>query len=141
MRYGRVRGVRELSRCWGPLIALAASKVGVAVDVPSALPPRAKVVLAPKRPPPAADPQGNLLGRRVRRQGSAQLVLVLAALSLALISTVVGAADRSRVLRAEFQRHHPCASTGFARGACPGYQVDHREALVCGGRDELPNLQ
>lgn len=51
------------------------------------------------------------------------------------------AADRSRALRAEFQRLNPCPSTGQPRGACPGYQVDHREALVCGGRDELSNLQ
>ena len=66
---------------------------------------------------------------------------LLAALTLALASTLAGAVDRSRVLRAEFQRHHPCPSTGLARGACPGWQVDHREALVCGGRDELRNLQ
>ena len=79
----------------------------------------------------------------MRHHGCAQLrpVLVLAAMSLALISTLAGAADRSRVLRAEFQRHHPCQSTGLSRGACPGWQVDHREALVCGGRDELANLQ
>jgi hypothetical protein len=38
-------------------------------------------------------------------------------------------------------RQQPCPSTGATRGACPGWQVDHREALVCGGRDELGNLQ
>lgn len=54
---------------------------------------------------------------------------------------VATAADRSRALRAEFQRLNPCPSTGKPRGACPGYHVDHREALVCGGRDELRNLQ
>lgn len=27
------------------------------------------------------------------------------------------------------------------RGPCPDYQVDHRETLVCGGKDEPPNLQ
>jgi hypothetical protein len=51
------------------------------------------------------------------------------------------AGDRSRTLRAEFQRLHPCPGTGAPRGPCPGYQVDHIEALVCGGRDELRNLQ
>lgn len=51
------------------------------------------------------------------------------------------AADRSRPLRAEFQRSTPCPSTGKPHGPCPGYQVDHREALICGGRDELANLQ
>ncbi|WP_284620516.1 HNH endonuclease signature motif containing protein [Aquabacterium humicola] len=50
-------------------------------------------------------------------------------------------ADRSRTLRAEFQRLHPCPSTGATHGPCPGYHVDHIEALVCGGRDELRNLQ
>jgi hypothetical protein len=48
---------------------------------------------------------------------------------------------RSRALRAEFQRLHPCPSTGQPTGACPGYQVDHREALVCGGLDDLTNLR
>lgn len=51
------------------------------------------------------------------------------------------AAPRSRELRAEFMRQQPCPATGKPSGACPGYQVDHREALICGGRDELANLQ
>ena len=51
------------------------------------------------------------------------------------------AAERSRALRAEFQRQNPCPSTGKPRGPCPNFQIDHREALVCGGRDELSNLQ
>ena len=51
------------------------------------------------------------------------------------------AAERSRTLRTEFMRLNPCPSTGKSSGACPGYQVDHREALICGGRDELDNLQ
>ncbi len=61
-----------------------------------------------------------------------------------LISTAAGsclATERSRILRAEFQRANPCPSTGKTRGACPGWQGDHREALICGGRDELQNLQ
>jgi hypothetical protein len=45
------------------------------------------------------------------------------------------------VLRAEFQRHNPCPANGRTRGPCPGWEVDHREALICGGRDELGNLQ
>jgi hypothetical protein len=60
---------------------------------------------------------------------------------LVLAVVAASAADRSRTLRAEFQRANPCPSTGQTRGACPGYQVDHREALICGGRDELANLQ
>lgn len=51
------------------------------------------------------------------------------------------AAERSPALRAEFMRQQPCPSTGATRGPCPGYQVDHIEALICGGRDEMHNLQ
>lgn len=66
----------------------------------------------------------------------------LLACTLAVALTgAVAAPERSRTLRAEFQRQNPCPSTGKPRGACPGYQVDHREALICGGKDELPNLQ
>jgi 5-methylcytosine-specific restriction endonuclease McrA len=62
-------------------------------------------------------------------------------LALLLAAATAGAGGRSRTLRAEFMRLHPCPSTGLTRGACPGWQVDHIEALVCGGRDELANLQ
>lgn len=51
------------------------------------------------------------------------------------------AAPRSSAVRAEFQRLQPCPATGKARGACPGWQIDHREALICGGRDVRENLQ
>ena len=27
------------------------------------------------------------------------------------------------------------------RSACPGYQVDHRQALACGGADDPSNMQ
>lgn len=67
----------------------------------------------------------------------------LTTLSVLLLLThgLAPAVERSPTLRAEFQRLHPCPSTGASRGACPGYQVDHREALICGGKDELGNLQ
>lgn len=63
-------------------------------------------------------------------------VALLACASLAAV-----AGERSRTLRAEFQRLHPCPSTGKAAGACPGWEVDHIEALICGGKDEMRNLQ
>lgn len=50
-------------------------------------------------------------------------------------------AKRSPATKAEFRKLNPCPATGKKTGACPGWQVDHREALVCGGRDELANLQ
>jgi 5-methylcytosine-specific restriction endonuclease McrA len=60
---------------------------------------------------------------------------------LVAIATQAGAApSRSPAVKAEFRRLHPCPSTGKTTGACPGYQVDHRKALVCGGKDELSNL-
>ena len=68
-------------------------------------------------------------------------VLIAVALTLVLAGTAAAGADRSRALRAEFMRLNPCPAIGATRGACPGWQVDHREALVCGGRDDLQNLQ
>jgi hypothetical protein len=58
-----------------------------------------------------------------------------------LVPQVDAAPERSRALRAEFMRANPCPANGATSGPCPGYQVDHREALICGGRDELGNLQ
>lgn len=51
------------------------------------------------------------------------------------------ATDRSKAVRAEFQRANPCPSTGATRGACPGYQADHRIAICAGGADRAGNLQ
>lgn len=72
--------------------------------------------------------------------------MVVGAQTLALVAALISfgsaqAAERSRALRAEFQRQAPCPANGAKRGACPGWQIDHREALICGGRDELSNLQ
>lgn len=64
-----------------------------------------------------------------------------AAAALLLLALAVEAGPRSRALRAEFQRQHPCPATGERTGACPGWEVDHVVALVCGGKDELGNLQ
>jgi len=63
------------------------------------------------------------------------------AVGLALFSTVLLAGERSPAVKAEFRRLNPCPSTGLTKGACPGYHVDHREALICGGKDEVSNLQ
>jgi hypothetical protein len=66
--------------------------------------------------------------------------LILAALAVALPAL---AADRSRVLRAEFMRENPCPSTGKTAGACPGWQVDHAVPLCLGGQavDTKANLR
>jgi hypothetical protein len=36
---------------------------------------------------------------------------------------------------------NPCPATGETRGACPGYVIDHRISLYCGGRDAPANMQ
>jgi hypothetical protein len=38
-------------------------------------------------------------------------------------------------------KSYPCPSTGRTSGACPGYVVDHVQALKHGGRDEPSNMQ
>ena len=51
------------------------------------------------------------------------------------------AQERSRAVRAEFERLVPCPKPGPGTCASKGYQADHRLALVCGGKDEMANLQ
>lgn len=55
------------------------------------------------------------------------------------ISAVAG--PRSAAERLAFIRETPCPATGERRGACPGYEVDHLIALVCGGPDTRENMQ
>jgi hypothetical protein len=54
--------------------------------------------------------------------------------------------SNGKILRSEsekdaFKRNHPCPSTGAATGACPGYVVDHVQALKHGGADDPGNMQ
>lgn len=53
----------------------------------------------------------------------------------------IHAAQRSAAERLAFTRENPCPATGLRRGACPGWQVDHVIALVCGGQDHRSNMQ
>jgi hypothetical protein len=71
----------------------------------------------------------------------ARLVLAAGAFCFGAACAVAAAAERSPAVKAEFRREHPCPSTGRPTGPCPGHQVDHREALICGGRDAVDNLQ
>ncbi|HTE16032.1 MAG TPA: HNH endonuclease signature motif containing protein [Burkholderiales bacterium] len=48
---------------------------------------------------------------------------------------------RSPTARHAFVKANPCPVTGKARGACPGYQVDHIAPLKCGGADSFENMQ
>jgi len=40
-----------------------------------------------------------------------------------------------------FRKLHPCPATGKTYGACPGWVVDHRQALKHGGADDPSNMQ
>jgi hypothetical protein len=52
-----------------------------------------------------------------------------------------GRIQRSEAAKTTFERIHPCPSTGRTSGACPGYQVDHRQPLYKGGSDTPANMQ
>lgn len=52
-----------------------------------------------------------------------------------------GRIKRSVTAKAEFKRLHPCPSTGNPKGACPGYVIDHIQALKRGGKDKPDNMQ
>jgi hypothetical protein len=55
---------------------------------------------------------------------------LLMSVVLAMFVLDAGAVDRSRVVRAEFQRLNPCPANGATRGACPGFEADHIVALL-----------
>jgi hypothetical protein len=48
---------------------------------------------------------------------------------------------RSAKAKDEFQRAHPCPSTGRTSGGCRGYVVDHVNPLACGGADAPGNME
>jgi hypothetical protein len=52
-----------------------------------------------------------------------------------------GKIKRSKSARSDFMRQKPCPSTGKSSGRCPGYVVDHVNALECGGADAPVNMQ
>lgn len=52
-----------------------------------------------------------------------------------------GSIKRSRAVLREFQRIHPCPSTGLQSGSCPRWHLDHVVPLSCGGADAIFNLQ
>ena len=70
---------------------------------------------------------------------------------LLLLGTALGATHhrsalgathhRSREVTRQFEREHPCPSTGRRTGACPGWIKDHRCALEIGGSDSVSNMQ
>ena len=62
-------------------------------------------------------------------------------LSIAITSAVVQALPRDSTEKAAFRKENPCPSTGEKKGACPGYEVDHKKALMNRGKDKPENMQ
>jgi hypothetical protein len=52
-----------------------------------------------------------------------------------------GRIKRSEKAKHDFKAENPCPATGKRTGACPGYVIDHIQALVCGGADSPANMQ
>lgn len=52
-----------------------------------------------------------------------------------------GGIRRSSTVTTQFQRLHPCPSTGLKYGACRGWSKDHVIPLACGGCDSVENMQ
>ena len=48
-----------------------------------------------------------------------------------------GRIARSEKAKDDFKHSHPCPSTGKRSGTCPGYVIDHRQALKHGGSDQI----
>jgi hypothetical protein len=67
--------------------------------------------------------------------------ILVIAIAVAVPGPLSAREYRSREVTREFQREHPCPSTGKTSGACPGYWKDHIVPLACRGADAVSNLQ
>jgi hypothetical protein len=73
---------------------------------------------------------------------SAVFGALLCCFSAVLLPGLASAGEpRSYAAKREFQREHPCPSTGRTSGACPGYVKDHIKPLACRGPDTAANPQ
>ena len=72
---------------------------------------------------------------------SMKLKAICAAFALLFCPLALAREYRSKQVLADFQRAHPCHSTGLSYGACPGYIRDHIIPLACNGPDAVENLQ
>jgi len=52
-----------------------------------------------------------------------------------------GRIERSAGAKDAFRKANPCPATGKRHGACPGYVIDHVQALKHGGADAPYNMQ
>lgn len=76
----------------------------------------------------------------MNEHGLKPVALVIAA-ALALNGLAAEAVERDPKMRRWFQYTHPCPANGAKTGPCPGWVVDHVQALACGGRDHPDNMQ
>jgi hypothetical protein len=58
-----------------------------------------------------------------------------------LVCTNVFALPRDHAQKSAFRKENPCPSTGENKGACPGYEIDHKKALMNRGKDKPKNMQ
>lgn len=82
-----------------------------------------------------------MVRRHRYRPGYSRVAAGLLCVSLILTACPAAAVERSRTAVASFKRQQPCPATGQAHGACPGYVLDHVEALCAGGADSPSNMQ
>ena len=65
----------------------------------------------------------------------------LALLIALALATTATALPRDAQQKQAFRKQNPCPVNGTIRGPCPGWQIDHRRALMNGGRDHPSNMQ
>jgi hypothetical protein len=76
-----------------------------------------------------------------RRPATRAGAIIAVAIALACAGPLTAKEYRSREVAREFQREHPCPSTGLPSGGCPGYRRDHVVPLACAGPDSVSNMQ
>lgn len=60
--------------------------------------------------------------------------------SFPIVRDANGVIVRSTAVTREFQKIHPCPSTGLTYGPCAGWQKQHVLPLACGGKDMVSNM-
>jgi hypothetical protein len=61
-------------------------------------------------------------------------------LALLLVMPAYAGTPRGTAAPKLFRKYNACPSTKKFTGPCPGWKMDHMEALRCGGRDTPDNL-
>ncbi len=72
---------------------------------------------------------------------SAPQAVVSAYNSQAIERDAHGKIKRSEKAKDDFKSANPCPANGNRSGSCPGYVIDHINALACGGADSPENMQ